>query len=49
MNLDNVKNVWQQQNSGTEAAIKINQEMLSVLKVNEQMKAHKKYAVCTYY
>ena len=41
MNLDNVKNVWQQQNSGTEAAIKINQEMLSVLKVNEQMKALK--------
>jgi hypothetical protein len=41
MNLDNVKNVWQQQNSGTEAAIKINQEMLNILKVNEQMKALK--------
>lgn len=38
MNLDNVKNVWQQQNSGIGPAIKINQEMLSALKVNEQIK-----------
>jgi len=41
MNLDNVKNVWQQQNSGTETAIKINQEMLGILKVNEQIKSLK--------
>jgi hypothetical protein len=38
MDLDKVKNVWQQHNSGIGPAIKINQEMLNVLKVNEQIK-----------
>lgn len=38
MNLDNFKNTWQQQNSGTVAAITINQTMLTEMKVNKQMK-----------
>ncbi|MGJ8681721.1 hypothetical protein [Paraglaciecola sp.] len=38
MNLDNFKNVWQQQNSDTVAAIKINQTMLTEMKVNKQVK-----------
>lgn len=39
MNLDNFKHTWQQQNSGTAAAIKINPTLLTEIKVNKQMKA----------
>ena len=38
MNLDNIKNTWQQQNSVNESAITINQSLLSETKVNKQMK-----------
>lgn len=38
MNLDNFKKTWEQQNSDTEAAIKINQAMLTEMKVNKQIK-----------
>ncbi len=38
MNLDDFKNTWQQQNSDTVEAIKINQTMLTEMKVNKQMK-----------
>lgn len=37
MNLDNFKNSWQEQHNGTAAAIKINQTMLTEIKVNKQM------------
>lgn len=38
MNLDNIKNTWQQQNSVNESAITINQSLLSETKLNKQMK-----------
>ena len=38
MNLDNIKNTWQQQNSVNESVITINQSLLSETKVNKQMK-----------
>ena len=38
MNLDNIKNTWQQQNSVNESVITINQSLLSETKVNNQMK-----------
>jgi len=38
MNLDDFKNTWQQQNSDSIAAVKINQTMLTEMKVNKQMK-----------
>lgn len=38
MNLDDFKHTWQQQNSDSVAAIKINQTMLTTMKLNKQMK-----------
>ncbi|MCF2946514.1 hypothetical protein L0668_00175 [Paraglaciecola aquimarina] len=38
MNLDNFKHTWQQQYSGTVEAIKIDQTMLTEMKVNKQTK-----------
>ena len=38
MNLDDFKKTWQQQNSDTGAAIKINETMLTEMKINKQMK-----------
>lgn len=36
MDLDNFKNTWQQQNTNTDRAIKINQAMLTEMKVNKK-------------
>lgn len=38
MNLDDFKSTWQQQSSETEAAIKIDQTLLTEIKVNKQIK-----------
>lgn len=38
MHLDNFKNTWQQQNNDSVEAIKINQTMLTKIKVNKKMK-----------
>ena len=38
MNLEDMKNTWQQQSNDTVAAIKINQSILTEMKVNKQVK-----------